>query len=679
MSIAKPPAFQTQLDRLESFTLLALGLHGLVMLSYFGGDLWQWIVVGSLTLFGIFVLIGGRGTRNLTWLCAGGILSLGWLLMVTTAGTGSVFLLWYFVLVSTYPLLLKPRYAVILPGLTSVAYLSLLFFLPQPIPIVVVIARACLLAFIGWLVHALASLLSQVATESRQTEEALQQSEKRFQELLESAPDAIVVVNREGRIVLINTQAKTMFGYNAEELLNESIETLLPGRFREKHIEHRAGYYMSPRSRPMGVGLSLAGRRKDGREFPVEISLSPLETADGLLVTSIVRDVTERKQLEEQYYQAQKMEAIGQLAGGVAHDFNNLLTGINGFAELIQVDLPPGDPIEEPVDKILSLGQRATDLVRQLLTFSRKQIIEPRVINLSTVVLEMGKMLHRIIGENIQIQTHLSSTPWLVKIDPTQIEQVIVNLAVNARDAMPQGGRLTIETANVVLDEDYVAGHLEAQPGEYVLLVVSDTGIGISREMQAHIFEPFFTTKELGKGTGLGLATVYGIVKQNGGSIFCYSEAGQGTTFKIYLPRIEETEQPVPPSVNKIGMPTGHETILLAEDDPHVRELARLALQGQGYTVLEAQDGREALQLFSGYTGPVHLLLTDVIMPGLGGIALAEELSQLRSDLKILFMSGYTDDTIVHHGILNPGVAFLQKPFTPSILIRRVRQVLDSV
>jgi two-component system cell cycle sensor histidine kinase/response regulator CckA len=301
------------------------------------------------------------------------------------------------------------------------------------------------------------------------------------------------------------------------------------------------------------------------------------------------------------------------------------LTVINGFAELMRYELLPDDPCQELVVKILDAGQRAANLVRQLLAFSRKQIIEPRVLNLNAVVADMGKMLRHIIGEDVELKTILAPDLWLLRVDPAQIEQVIVNLAVNARDAMPSGGHLTIETANVILDKTYVASHLESQPGEHVLLAISDTGVGMSEEVKAHIFEPFFTTKETGKGTGLGLATVYGIVKQNGGNIWVYSEEGQGSTFKIYLPRTQEAAPPVAHQRRVADVPHGTETILLAEDDDGVRDLARRVLQGQGYTVLEARNGQEALLVSSRHTGPIHLLLTDVVMPGISGKVLAEQ------------------------------------------------------
>jgi two-component system cell cycle sensor histidine kinase/response regulator CckA len=386
----------------------------------------------------------------------------------------------------------------------------------------------------------------------------------------------------------------------------------------------------------------------------------------------------ERRRLEEQYHQAQKMESLGRLTGGVAHDFNNLLTAINGFAELMQMRMRPDDPQHPMVKSILNSGQRAADLVRQLLAFSRKQIIEPKVLDLNMVVADMDRMLRRVIGEDIHLRAVLAPDLWSVKIDPTQLEQIIVNLAVNARDAMPDGGSLTIETANVVLDEAYTATHVEAGLGQHVMLAVSDTGVGISEKDLPQIFEPFFTTKELGQGTGLGLATIYGIVKQNGGDIQVYSEKDVGTTFKIYLPSVVENVSTISRPELEIVIPTGAETILLVEDDVNVRKLVQRVLQSLGYTLLEAENGQEALQIAASYDGLIHLLLTDVVMPGINGKMLAENLLMTRPELKLLFMSGYTDNAIAHHGVLEPGTAFVQKPFSPTVIAHKIREVLDG-
>jgi two-component system cell cycle sensor histidine kinase/response regulator CckA len=389
-------------------------------------------------------------------------------------------------------------------------------------------------------------------------------------------------------------------------------------------------------------------------------------------------DITDRKQLEEQLRQAQKMEAVGRLAGGIAHDFNNLLMVIQGYGDLLVERLPAGDPLHRNAEQIQMAAQRASSLTRQLLAFSRKQILAPKILNIQSVVADMEKILRRLIGEDIQLETSSVADLGLVKADRSQIEQVILNLAVNARDAMPQGGRLTIETANVELDASYSHPPAVLSPGKYVMLAVTDNGVGMDAETQAHVFEPFFTTKEKGKGTGLGLATVYGVVKQSGGYVWVYSEPGRGTSFKIYLPRIEEAAVPSGrDSKNDVRAPErGSETILLVEDEKGVRELAREYLATSGYTVLEAENGHTALELAAMHAGPIHLLLTDVVMPGISGRELAERVAHIRPGIKTIYMSGYTDQAVVHHGILENNAVLLQKPFTLMTLAGKLREML---
>jgi len=416
------------------------------------------------------------------------------------------------------------------------------------------------------------------------------------------------------------------------------------------------------------------------RFLPEEISLARSVADQVAGVLARLRLGAERQRLETQYYQAQKMEALGRLVGGVAHDFNNILTVINGYSELLlQRHLGPQHPIRREVEQILESGQRAALLTHQLLAFSRQQILQPRVLDLNHIVSNIEKMLRRLIGEDIALETMLEPQLRRVKADPGQIEQVIMNLVINARDAMPGGGKLTIETANVILSEKYTRQHVETKPGPYVMLAVSDTGSGMDAETQAHIFEPFFTTKKQGKGTGLGLATVYGIVTQSGGHIWVYSEPEQGTTFKIYLPQTEGTVEAINPRQTLAEPGRGSETILLVEDEDLVRDLARHTLTGGGFTVLEAGHGAQARQVCVAYQAPIHLLVTDVVMPGgMSGSQLAQELVSLRPEMKILYMSGYTENAIVHHGVLDSGIAFLQKPFSPNELLGKVRQVLDS-
>jgi two-component system cell cycle sensor histidine kinase/response regulator CckA len=383
----------------------------------------------------------------------------------------------------------------------------------------------------------------------------------------------------------------------------------------------------------------------------------------------------ERHALEEQYRQSQKMEAVGQLAGGIAHDFNNLLTAIQGYCELVASGLGTDNPVERELNEIRRAADRAASLTRQLLAFSRRQILEPRVLDLRDSLRGIEPMLRRLIGEDIQVVVHAADEIGRVRADPGQIEQVILNLAVNARDAMPQGGTLRLEVADVELDDTFARNHPATTPGRYVLLAVSDTGIGMDGATRARVFEPFFTTKEKGKGTGLGLSTVYGIVKQSGGNIWLYSEPGAGTTFKIYLPRIDApAEQPVPPpTVEKL---TGTETILVVEDEDSVRDLIDRVLSGYGYRVLVARTPREAVSLAAGEAGPIDLIVTDVVLPQMSGSALANEILGSRPQIRVLYMSGYTDDAIVHRGVLDMGTLFLQKPFTPEVLARKVREVL---
>src|SRR5437867_8211074 len=435
-----------------------------------------------------------------------------------------------------------------------------------------------------------------------------------------------------------------------------------------------AGYPLVVQERVLGVMAMFA--RHPLSEF-VPKALASMASA---VAVGIERKRAEEalRQSEARLRQAQKMEAVGRLAGGVAHDFNNLLTVITSYSDLLLEDLGSDDPKHDDVAQIRKAADGAAVLTRQLLAFSRQQVLEPKVLDLKATVASTEKLLQRLIGEDVRLTTSLAPDLGAVKADPGQLEQVIINLAVNARDAMPAGGRLTIEAANMEMDDVYVRSHAPARPGRYVMLAMSDTGIGMDEQTKARIFEPFFTTKESGKGTGLGLATVYGIVKQAGGFIWVYSEPGRGSSFKVYLPRVDE---PVAPAIARPAPAEprrGTETVLVAEDAPSVRLVTRQVLERYGYTVLEAPTGDIALRLAAKHHGPIHLLLTDVVMPGLSGRQLAEQLAQLRREMKVLYVSGYGESAVVHHGILESGVAYLQKPFTPETLARRVRDALDA-
>lgn len=520
---------------------------------------------------------------------------------------------------------------------------------------------------------------AQDVTDMRRAESALRLSEARLNGILQSAMDAIITINAGQRIVFFNAAAEKMFRCRAAQAIGAPIERFIPERFRASHAEHiRRFGETGITSRTMGALGALSGLRADGEEFPIEASISQVTLENEKYFSVILRDISQRKQLEEQLLHAQKMEGIGRLAGGVAHDFNNWLTAIFGYLELARDELPDGNSAHDFLGGIREAAERAAALTNQLLAFARKQIIEPRVVDLADLVANVERLLRRLLGEDIELYTRAAPDLWKVRIDPSHFEQIIVNLAVNARDAMPRGGKLSIEVQNSPLDQDYASTHPEVAPGEYVMLAVSDTGHGMDAAVQQHVFEPFFTTKDRSKGTGLGLATVHGVVKQHGGHIWLYSEPGKGTTFKIYLPRA--VEDPAAAATPPTAMPStrGTETVLIVEDEPLVRWVAAQTLRNHGYTVLEAASGEEALKLADANHDKLDLVMTDVVMPGMSGQEVASALRQRRRELKVLFASGYTEDTISHHGVLDQGVSFIAKPYTPSALARRVREVLDA-
>jgi PAS domain S-box-containing protein len=528
-------------------------------------------------------------------------------------------------------------------------------------------------------------------------------SEAKFRGLLETAPDAIIGVTSDGVIALVNAQTERLFGYDRAELVGQPVEILVPEHARSMHPAHRRRYFSQPRPRPMGAGMQLSARRKDGSEFPAEISLSALHTEDGLMVSAAIRDVTERieaqaererlkaaaerERLESQLHQSQRLESLGQLAGGVAHDFNNLLAVMLNYTSFVAEQVVAAAAKDDPdgqwqaagrdIAQVLRAGERATELTHQLLAFGRRDVVRPRVLDLNGVVGEMEQLLLRTLGEHIRLRTHLEPDLWPVLADPGQLEQVLVNLAVNARDAMPDGGTLSIGTHNCAAGCADTPACQAAGPGRHIELRVTDTGTGMPPEIVERVFEPFFTTKPKGEGSGLGLATVYGIITQAGGTIRVESAPAAGTAFVMLLPATEQPAAEVEPPIVRGPSGRGGESVLVVDDEEALREVTRRILTRNGYQVTTAEDGRAALAIVERADRQFDLVLTDVIMPHMLGKELVAQVRALQPDVRVLYMSGYAQPVLASQGTLDPGVTLVEKPFSGPVLLQRVREVLD--
>jgi two-component system, cell cycle sensor histidine kinase and response regulator CckA len=506
----------------------------------------------------------------------------------------------------------------------------------------------------------------------REARAVAEASEARYRLMFDNSPLPKWMYDVETlRFLDVNEATVRDYGYSRDEFLAMTIKDIRPPEDVPALLEAERRADLLPKFGVWGL------RKKSGEVIQVELTKHTFTLGNRATRLVVGRDVTERLRLEEQLRQSQKMDAVGRLAGGVAHDFNNVLSVILSYGEMLLADMKPGDPVRADIEEIHKAGKRATDLTRQLLMFSRQQVLAPRVLDLNDVLTSMDKMLQRILGADVDLVSLPTLPLGRVRADSGNIEQVIMNLVVNARDAMPRGGKLTMETANVVLDEEYARAHLGVKPGPHVMLAVTDTGTGIDKVTVTRIFEPFFTTKESGKGTGLGLSTVFGVVQQSGGSVWVYSEVGKGTTFKVYLPRVDAPVETVGETVPSTTL-RGSETILLVEDDDQVRVVAKGILRRSGYHVIDARNAGEALLHSEKHPTTIHLLVSDVVMPQMSGPELAKRLASARPDMKVLCMSGYTDDSIVRHGVLEAHIAYIQKPITPETLTTRVREVLDG-
>jgi len=520
--------------------------------------------------------------------------------------------------------------------------------------------------------------IQQELSERKQAEEALHAEKEKFRFLVEESPLGVSLIGKDGDYKYVSPKFVDMFGYVLEEVPTgrEWFRKVYPDKKYRKQVISTWITAIEETKVGQAKTLIYTVRCKDGSKKVIKFL--PVKIAGGDYLV-IYEDITEQKKLEAKLIQSQKMEAVGRLAGGVAHDFNNILTTIIGNTGIMLMHNYKEDHIRECLEEIKDAGMRAAALIRQLLAFSRKQTLRLEYLNLNEVTADMNKMIKRLIGEEVKVRTLFESDLLQVKADRSKLEQIIMNLAVNAKDAMPHGGELTFETKNAYLDESYGNEHgVEPKPGHYVIITVSDTGIGMDKETKSHIFEPFFTSKETGLGTGLGLATVYGIVKQMNGYIWVYSELGQGTTFKIYLPGVKTAAAPAQKKITSLERFIGSETVLLVEDDKLLRNVARKTLKLHGHNVLETENGGDAIKVAEAYEKPIQLIITDVVMPGMNGRELAERIQSIRPEIRVIYMSGYTDNAISHHGVLEPGINFIEKPFTPKSLMRKIREVLDS-
>ena len=517
-------------------------------------------------------------------------------------------------------------------------------------------------------------------TERKRVERALQESANRLKTVVDTAVDGVILMDMQGIVTMFNPACERLFGYRAREVVGHNVKMLMPAPYRGEHDRYLANYLHTSERKIIGIGREVVGQRKDGSTFPMDLSVGEAKQEGGSIFVGMIHDLTNRKRTEEQLMQAQKMEAVGQLSGGLAHDFNNLLTVVVGNAETLSLALKARPDLKQAADMIATAGERGAELTRRLLAFSRRQMLQPSQINCNRLIDSMQRMLWRTLREDIEIRIALAPDLWPAFADPGQLESAILNLAINARDAMPNGGGLSISTANVAVDEHYRDRYPEVTPGNYILIAVTDTGEGMAPEVLARAFEPFFTTKDVGKGSGLGLSMVYGFMKQSNGHVSIYSEVGLGTTVRLYLPA--HSTMPADLTVARAGAegepPRGSESILVTEDDPFVRAYVVSALEELGYRVIAAEDAREALtQLTQG--AEVDVLFTDIVMPGgMNGWELAERAQQIRPGLKLLFTSGYALETLVARGRIHPDTAILNKPYRRPELARRLREVLDS-